>query len=125
MSFTLVNLTGYKNGVQADETGIAIKEFKLKVQPELKVFAYAKDGTATGFGLAPNKGEVSLSGEVKGSTGIMAATASTATTFANSVSFFGAPTTGFYLDSADVTANREGGAWMEMSAEFSAYAGIP
>lgn len=124
MSFTLVNLTDYLNGVAADETGIAIEEFNCKVKPELKVFAFAKTGLKTGFAVGPMELEVSLTGEVTGSTGIMAATASAATTIANSTAYFGAPTTGLYLDSAEVKQNRDGGAWKKMSAEFSANAGI-
>lgn len=125
MSFTLNNLTGYSNGVAADEGGIGVKEFKAKVKPELKVFAFAKDGTKTGFAVAPPELEVSVSGEVKGTTGLMAATVAASVTVANSVAYWGAPTTALYMDSGEVTQNREGGSWKAMSMELSANAGIP
>jgi len=125
MAITLVNLTGFQPGIASDETGINIKTFKTVVEPEFKNYAEAKDGTKRGFGVAPMKKVVTLDGEVTGSTGVMAAVATAAFTPANSSAYFGAPTTGLYLDKGDVTEDREGGKWKEMSAEFSAHAGIP
>ena len=125
MNITLVNLTGFKPGVQQDEIGINIKTFKTTVEPEFKNFADAKDGTHRGFGVAPMKKVVTMDGEVTGSTGLMAATASVAFAPANSSAYFGAPTTGLYLDKGDVTEDREGGKWQDVSVELSAHAGIP
>lgn len=124
-AITLVNLTGFSPGVASAETGINIKTFKCAIEPEFKTFADNKDGTRRGFGVAPMKLVVTLDGEVTGDTGIMAAVPGTATTLSNSTAYFGAPTTGTYLDKANVNSNREQGAWQDMDAEFSAYAGIP
>jgi len=124
MAVTLVNLTGFSSGVAADETGINIKSFKSSVEPEFKTFVEAKDGTKRGFAVAPMKLTVSIDGEITGSTGVMAATAAAAFTPSNSVAYFGAPTTGLYLDKADVTEERDNGQFKSVSAEFSAYAGI-
>ena len=124
-AITLVNLTGFMPGVASTETGINIKTFKVAVEPEFKTFAENKDGTKRGFGVAPMKLVVTLDGEVTGNTGIMAAVPGTACVLSNSTAYFGAPTTGTYLDKANVNSNREQGAWQEMDAEFSANAGIP
>ena len=67
---------------------------------------------------------VNIEGEITGSTGLMAAVASSATTVANSTAFFGAPTTGKYLTSAEVSKSREQGALQSVSLEFRAKAGI-
>jgi len=124
MAVTLINLTGFQAGVAADETGINIKTFKTTVEPEFNNILAGKSGTARGKGVGDMKKNVSLDGEVSGSTGVMAATATAAFTPANSSSYFGAPTTGLYLTKGEVTESRENGAWKEMSAEFEAYAGI-
>jgi hypothetical protein len=121
---TLINLSGFQDGVAADETGINIKEFKTKVEPEFRNKVPNKYGAVRGIVVAPMMLEVSLSGEVTGATGIMAAVATSATSLSNSTAYFGAPSTGKYLKSAEVTENRDGGALKEMSAEFDAHAGI-
>jgi len=124
MALTLINLTGFHPGVTSDETGINVKSFKRKIEPEFNNVVPAKDGTARGRVVAPMKLQVTIDGEVSGSTGVMAATAVAAFTPANSVAFFGAPTTGLYLLNASVDDSRENGALQEMSAEFEALAGI-
>jgi hypothetical protein len=124
MALTYINLTGFQGGVAADETGINIKTFKTDVEPEFKNLLQGKTGEVRGFGVAPMKKIVTIDGEVSGSTGVMAATATAAFTPANSSSYFGAPATSLYLDKGSVTENRENGAWKEVSTEFSAYAGI-
>lgn len=122
---TLVNLTGFQDGVAADETGINIKEIKTSVEPEFRNVIPNKYGVGRGFVVAPAKKEVSISGEVTGATGVMAAVFVTALTLANTTAYFGAPTTGLYPKKAEITESREGGALKEMSMELEAIAGIP
>lgn len=124
MALTLVNLSGFAAGVTEDETGINIEEFKTVVEPEFRNIVPKKTGEARGFVVAPMKKNVSISGEVSGATGVMAAVATTAFAPANSSAYFGAPTTGLYLLRGEVTESRDGGALKKMSAEFEAVAGI-
>ncbi len=123
LGITLVNLTGFVWGVGADETGVNIESFRCRVAPENKTFALDKVGQKRGFAVQPMELTVTIEGEVTGSTGIMAAVGGAATTIANSTAYFGAPTTGKYLDSAEVSSGREG--FQRVTAEFSANAGIP
>jgi hypothetical protein len=123
MAVTLVNLTGFQHGVNADETGINIETFRARVAPEFKNFVNGKNGEKRGFAVAAAELSVSIEGEVSGTTGVMAATVATATTIANSTAYFGAPTTGKYLDSGEVTETRDG--MKRVSMELSAHAGIP
>mgnify|MGYP006928219181 CR=1 FL=1 len=120
---TLVNLTGAQRGVAADETGINIRNFRTAVEPEFKDFLNGKNGEATGFAVAAMKKTVTIEGEVLGSTGLMAAVSTTAFAPANSSAYFGAPTTGLYLDKGEVTEDRDG--WKDVNAELTANAGIP
>ena len=69
--------------------------------------------------------ELSVAGEISGNTGIMAAVLGTAFVPANTVAYFGAPTTGIYLSGAEVEAERENGALLAMSANFWSRKGIP
>lgn len=121
-SLTLVNLTGFQRGILTDEVGINIREHKTTVQPELKEFLKDKQNLNRGFATGPMQKEVNIQGEVSGATGLMAATATTAFAEANSSAYFGAPTTGLYLDKAEVTESRDG--WKDVTADFSAFAGI-
>ena len=124
MALTLINLSGFSAGVASDETGINVKEFKTTVEPEFKNYVPGKTGEIRGAVLAPMKKSVTISGEVTGNTGIMAAVAATAYAASNSSAYFGAPTTGLYLVRGEVTESRDNGALKEMSADFEAYAGI-
>lgn len=122
LGVTLVNLSGFQWGVASDETGINIRSFRCRIAPEFKEFLKGKTGAKRGFAVEVPELSVSIEGEISGSTGIMAAVVTTATTIANSTAYFGAPTTGKYLDSAEVTEGREG--WKDLTAEFSSNAGI-
>ena len=119
---TLVNLTGFQHGVAQDETGINIESFRARVAPEFKNFVLNKSGEKRGFVAGAAELSVTIEGEVSGSTGVMAAVLTTATTIANSTAYFGAPTTGKYLDSGEITESRDG--VKRVSLEFSAHAGI-
>jgi hypothetical protein len=122
MAVTLVNLSGFQHGVNADETGISIESFRARVAPEFKNYALNRVGEKRGFAVAPAELTVTIEGEITGTTGLMAAVLATATTIANTTAYFGAPTTGKYLDSGEVTESRDG--FKRVSLEFSAQAGI-
>ena len=124
-TITLVNLTGILPGVQADETGINIKSFKAKIEPEIRKVLEGCKGLARGFYVGPMKLNVTIDGEVMGSTGVMAATATTALTIANSTAYFGAPTTGLYLTSGEVSQQRDNADPVSVSIELEALDGIP
>lgn len=119
---TIVNLTGGTRGVSENETGINIESFKCTVQPEWKDYLANNLGESRAFAVASMELQVAVEGEVIGDTGLMAVTATSAWTPANTVAYFGAPTTGLYLDKAEVTAKRDG--WLSMTADFTARAGI-
>jgi hypothetical protein len=121
---TLINLSGFLPGVAADETAINVKTFKTVVEPEFRNVIPGKNGAGRGFVCAPMKKNVTIDGEVTGSTGVMAAVIGTAFTPANSSAYFGAPTTGLYLLKGEVEESREQGECAKMSAEFEALAGI-
>lgn len=121
---TLLNLSGFQDGIAADETGINIEEFKATVEPEFRNVIPGKYGAARGVVLGPAKLNVALRGEVSSALGIMAAVFGTATTIANTTAYAGAPTTGKYLTKFEVTEARENGKLKEVSAEFEALAGV-
>lgn len=122
-AITLVNLSGYAWGVATDETAVNIRRFRCAVEPEFKTFLNDKQNAARGFAFAPMKLALTMEFEIGGSTGVMAAVPGTAFAPANSVAYFGAPTTGLYLDRGEVENTRDG--FKGGTAEFSAYAGIP
>ena len=121
---TLINLSGFLPGVAADETGINVKSFKTKVEPEFRYVMPGKNGAGRGFVAAPMKKDVAIDGEVTGSTGVMAAVIGTAFAPSNSSAYFGAPTTGLYLLDGEVEESREQGECAKMAANFQALAGI-
>lgn len=121
---TLVNLTGFSYGIPADETSINVSRFNVAVEPEFKQFMQSRINEARGFAVGAAKADVTVEGEVSGTTGIMAATVTTSGyTPANSTAFWGAPTTGWYLNRGEVDQVRDN--FKRMSATFSCNAGIP
>jgi len=120
----LVNTTGFVRGIRNDETGINIKEFKTKVEPEFTEELKDRVNTCRGFAQGPMMATVTISGEVNtGLTGVMASVLGTSLTTANSRAYFGAPSTGLYLMNGEVTEAREG--WLDMTGEWKSYAGVP
>jgi len=105
---TLVNLTGYQWGVESDETGINIESFEATIKPEQKEFLKDKKGSKIGFAVDVPEAEYTISGEVSGSTGLMAATFATAVTVANDHAEFGMSAGGIYLDEVNPSQSRNG-----------------
>jgi hypothetical protein len=119
---TLVNLSGYQWGVEADETGINVESVEVAYRPEFKEFNKNKSGEKKGFAVAEPEGEISISGEVTGSTGLMAATFAAAVTLANDHNLFGLSAGNVYLDEVTETQGREG--FRAASFKFSKNKGI-
>lgn len=116
MALTLVNLSGYQRGVEAEETGINVESFSCRYFPEVKDKLKGITGETKGFAVStvPSR-DVKIRGEVKGSTGLMAATFVTAITPGNDVAVFASATGGLYLDEVTEGQNRDG--WRD--ADFS------
>lgn len=124
MALTLTNTTGFVRGIRQTETGINVKSFKTAVEPEFTEYLMDLVNTRRGMAQGPMKATITIEGEVNtGLTGLMAAVLGSAVTTANSVAYFGAPTTGKYLMKGEVTEARDG--WLDMSMELEASAGIP
>lgn len=121
-AITLVNLSGFVWGVASDETAVNISRFRCAVEPEFKTFLGDKQNAARGFAVAPMKLDLTMEFEISGSTGVMAAVPATAFAPTNSVAYFGAPSTGLYLNRGEVENTRDG--FKKGSAEFTANAGI-
>ena len=128
MAITLINLSGQTNvahGVAADETGINISSFKVSIEPEFKKPLNSRIDEVRGWAVGAVKKEVTIEGEQLLLTGVMAAVVGTAFVPSNTSSgtgYFGAPTTGLYLDKADVSESR--GDWKTITASFTANAGV-
>lgn len=128
MAQTLLNLsasTSVGHGVSSDETGIQIDEFKTSIEPEYKKPLNNKVDEVRAWAIGSVKKEVTITGERLLLTGVMAAVVGTAfapTNTSSGTGYFGAPTTGLYLDKAEVTEKR--GDWIGMTATFTANAGV-
>jgi len=105
---TLVNLTGYQWGVEANETGINVESFEATYKPEQKEYLKDRVGSKIGFAVDEPEGEFNIAGEVSGSTGLMAATFASAVTIANDTAEFGLTSGGVYLDEASPGQSRNG-----------------
>lgn len=121
---TLINLTNFVTGIALNETGINISDLKISVEPEFITPVMDNFGHMKGKVVGQPKSTISITGEVSGSTGIMAATAIAFTTITNSRAYFSAPTTGALFIKGDVTLSRDAGALAVMTAEFETYTGI-
>lgn len=125
MAVTLTNtsaLTSLERGIASAEAGINVESVEMDFAPEFKEYLMSKTNEKIGFATAPCEVKITISGEVTLATGLMASTFVSANTIANSMAFFGAPTTNPYLDSAKLSRGRA--EWKKISLEFSANAGI-
>ncbi len=84
-----VSAANYQYGIESNETGINIASFSCRYFPEFDDKLPNKDGQ-TIIRARPDKfsREISVSGEVNGSTGLMALTLVAAATIANDVNTF-------------------------------------
>ena len=108
MSVALVNLSGFVWGVPSAETGINCESFKVEVEPEVNEWVPGIDGQATGKVVGDPMGKLDITGEYKGSTGVLAAVFGTAFVPTNSTTYFGRSAGGWYLDRGSVENMRSG-----------------
>jgi hypothetical protein len=111
---TLVSLSGFQRGIELAETGVNVESFSVRYFFEFKDYVANFEGKRRGFAIpGAFSREARMSGEVTGSTGIMATNGNTAIVFANDVSAWvgiasGSNAGGFYLDEATETQTRDG-----------------
>ena len=126
----LVSATGSQRGVTKDETGIKVESFEQDFSNP-KSYLLDRFGGPVGFAIAYDpRLTFTLSGEVAGSTGLIAAdfqaAYSTDQTLDTGVYDFkttsGTWSGGAYLDSASISQNRE--AWKSTSATFVMIPGL-
>jgi hypothetical protein len=111
---TLVSLSGFQRGIESAETGVNVESVSCRYYYQYKDKVNDNVGQIRGFAI-PDKfsREVRMSGEVTGSTGIMATNGNTAITFGNDVNTIvavasGSNAGGFYLDEFTETQTRDG-----------------
>lgn len=121
MAATLVNLSGFQRGCEAAETGINLESFDVDSKPEYKDLMHNYLGEVIGFAAGPVMAEISISGEVTNTTGIMAVAIGTALVPTNDVDQFGQTAGGCYPDSFTQTQSRDG--FRKISVKLSRYAG--
>lgn len=114
---TLVNLSGWQWGVEADETSVNIESYSVTYKPEQKEFGRNKSGTKIGFAADDPEAEITIEGEVTGSTGLLAASFTTAVTVANDHADFGLSAGTIFLDEANPSQSRDG--FRRISAKLS------
>lgn len=122
MGTTLVGLSGFQYGVELDETGINIQRYSASSKPEFKDYVHNKGGNKRGFAGGDIETDITINGQVSGSTGIMAATAFTALTIANDVDQFGQTEGGIYVDEFSQEQSFNG--FRQVSVKASRKAGI-
>lgn len=120
MAITLVNLSGAQAGIENDETALNIRSWSVRYFPEFKRKLANKNGQSRGFAV-PDKfsREINFSGEVLGTTGVLAAAtvAGTAITVANDIALYTAVAGGVYLDEATESQDRDG--WRSLDVRAS------
>lgn len=120
---TLVDLSGFQRGVEADETSMNIESFDVTYTPEFKDFVLDKSGEKRGFAIGAVESKVSFKGEVTAtSSGVIAITFGTAFVPGNDVDGFGQTAGGCYADSVTISQSRAG--FRSISIEMSRNAGI-
>jgi hypothetical protein len=115
VSPVLINLSGFIFGNPFNETGLNLDTITKKYQAK-KIRVLDMQGSARGKIYYDFNIGVSLTGEVSGATGILAATIGAVLTLANTVYGFGITTGGVYVDEATITNNREKLEWLDMKA---------
>jgi len=118
MGATLKNVSGAQLNIEAAETGVEVQSFEVTYKPEYKVPFTDRNGQTTGFGVTDKMSlEISIEANVKGSTGLMAATNVTALTLGNDVNTFQATPGGIYMD--EVTERQKPREWRAISMKLS------
>lgn len=117
MGLTLKNLTGYQRGIETAETGINVESFDVRYFPQWKEFLKDRPGLIIGFAVpSVLSREITVTGEINGSTGLMAATHTASVSLANDTADFDASGT-IYMDEASVSQGRA--AWRALAMRLS------
>lgn len=123
MAVTLKNSSGYKFGVETDETGIKVARFNRRYEPEFKEFRHGLQNLIEGAAIGDLQCTITIEGEINNTTGVMAITATAYFTPAGDVTEFGySSTAAFLLNSAEVTEGR--GEWKTVMVELQGNAGL-
>jgi hypothetical protein len=118
MGATLKNTSLSQLNIELAETGVEVQSFEVTYKPEYKVPFTSYLGQTTGFGVTDKMSlDISIEANVKGTTGLMAATTSTALTLANDVNTFQATPGGIYMD--EVTEKQKPREWRSISMKLS------
>ena len=119
MGATLKNLANSQLNIEKAETGVEVQSFEVTYKPEYKVPFTNYQGQTTGFGVTDKMSiEISIDANVKGTTGLMAATTTTALVLANDTNTFQATPGGIYMD--EVTETQKPREWRAISMKLSA-----
>ncbi len=119
MAATLVNLSGFQRGCEAAETGINLESFEVASKPEFKDLMHNYLGEVIGFAAAPVMSDITISGEVTSTAGIMAVAIGTALVPANDVDQFGQTAGGCYPDEFTQSQSRDG--FRKVTVKLSRY----
>jgi hypothetical protein len=122
MALTLKNASGAQLSIEAAETGVEVQSFEVTYKPEFKVPFTDYLGETTGFGVPTKMSlDIKIDANVKGNTGLMAATHITALTLGNDVTTFQTTPGGIYMD--EVTEKQAPRAWRSISMSLSSQPG--
>jgi len=124
-SVTLVNGTNLSYAFASAEVGVDIEEAKASVAPQFITSKENYQGITNCDAYGPMELTLTMSGETKGAgTGsVLLSVLGTAFVPVNTfTTYFGAPTTGLYLQSGALTFNRNG--FCKFDTEHKAKAGI-
>lgn len=116
MAATKVNLDNMAYGVPEDETGIQIDNFEQAFRFRKKEEVLNRTGGTRGVVYVDPRAEISLDGEVDGTTGIMTAALGAAITLANLLDGHGITAGNVYVDEVTRTLNRDALSRIAMSA---------
>jgi hypothetical protein len=118
MGLVLRNLIGFQRGVELDEVGINIERIEVRISPEWKEKLPDRNNQTRGFAHpdAPSR-EVTVTGEIKGATGVMAMVFGTTLVLLNDIDYFGSGAGDLYGDEATIVQGR--GDWKNLSLKLS------
>src|SRR4051812_26750622 len=103
MALILRNLTGFQRGIELDEVGVNIERLEIRIAPEWKEKLPDRNNQSRGFAqpALPSR-EITLNGEISGTTGVMAMAFGTPLVLLNDIDYFGTTTGDIYGDEATV-----------------------
>lgn len=122
---TIINFSGGAYGIAADETALNIEAFEVKCSPSFRELLGDRVNNPKAWAIGASMQNITLSGEISGSTGPMAFTFTTACTLANMTSLgtiFGISAGDVLLEEATVSQARAG--WKSLSQSLRRDVGV-